>query len=262
MLASMLVSGMASQGNIRNLKVNLILPSDIFAGEPFNVVVEVTNIKKRLPAFFIKVELLGQSSFIIFIKAKESKWVTFQTSLPKRGIYRNLSITITSRFPFNFFTRSILVELDQSILVYPAPRVCGDSEALSVDDEGKDPSKGKPSTVLGWIEDEIVSIRDYQDGDAKKSINWKATAKTGSLKVNERMSEEPRVFLIDLERFVERDLEEVLSCATYLTLRYIEMGWSVGLRDREIFIPPGTGSFHLRNILEILALYELRDKAS
>ena len=40
-----------------------------------------------------------------------------------------------------------------------------------------------------WIVDDpfmLAGVREYQYGDSMRDVNWKATAKTGNLQVNQR----------------------------------------------------------------------------
>lgn len=263
MLASMLVSGMTSQYNLRNLTVNIIFPAEIFANKPFTTIIEVTNNRKKLPAFFIRIELLGQSHGVTFLKAKESHQIIFKTSLPKRGLYKNFPVIISSRFPFGFFSRFLFLSPKQSVIVYPEPYRCDYFELPIFKDNARNMIEDSNVFKIGQTEDEIISIREYHKGDPKKSINWKATAKTGALKVNQRASETPRILMIDLDDIeVEQDVERVLSFATYLVIESVKKGYLVGIKGQNVFIPPGTGKSHLKSILETLALYDPNEKTS
>jgi uncharacterized protein (DUF58 family) len=257
MLASMLVSGMTSQYNLRGLTVNLVFPSEIFARKPFIAVVELTNGRRRIPAFFIRVEVMGATSTIMFLKPGESRRIFLQLSFSNRGLYQKLPVIIMSRFPFGFFSRAILVEYVHEIIVYPEPLECDGETIAKPQDLKEEHGSGTQRNMIGWVEEEIVSIRNYQEGDPKKLINWKATAKMGILKVNERALEQPRVFIIDLSDVSRENLEHNLSCATYLTINLVNRGYLVGLKGLDVFIPPQSGSAHLKKLLEVLALYAL-----
>jgi len=257
MLASMLVSGMTSQYNLRSLTVNLIFPSEIFAGKPFVAVVELTNVRRRIPAFFIRVEVMGATSTVMFLKPGETRRIFIRLSFSRRGLYQNLPVLIMSRFPFGFFSRSIMEEFVHEVIVYPEPVECDGETIAKPQDLKEEHGSGAHHNMIGWVEDEIVSIRNYQEGDPKKLINWKATAKTGVLKVNERALEHPKAFIIDLTHVSGENLEHHLSCAAYLAIESINRGYLVGLKGTDIFIPPQSGSAHLKKLLEVLALYAL-----
>ncbi|MGC8719838.1 MAG: DUF58 domain-containing protein [Thermodesulforhabdaceae bacterium] len=256
MLASMLVSGMTSQYNLKELKVKIFFPSDIFAKKPFPVVVEVTNNRHWFPAFFIRINFLEASSVIMFLRAGQSQRISLQPSFPERGLYRSVPLFVSSRFPFNFFSRSIFVELEEDIIVYPEPYSCN---IPVIESQKEKPQHGgdEHQIAFGWLDDEIISIRNYQEGDPKKSINWKATAKTGNLKVNERSLEKPQAIILNINE--NDDIEPTLSCLVYLAIKFIGMGYLVGLKGTNLFIPPETGTSHLRSILRALALYGLNN---
>lgn len=256
MLASMLVSGMASQHNLKELVVKVLFPTDIFATKPFPAIVEITNNRRWLPAFFIRISLMEEAFLVMFLRAGKSQRITVQLSFPRRGLYHGIPILVSSRFPFNFFSRSVLMDLAEKIIVYPAPYRCYD-QVVEAKEENPEHGEDAHNISIAWLDDEIISIRNYQEGDPKKSINWKATAKTGKLKVNERSLEKPKVILLHIDE--DEHLEATLSCAAYLATKFIRMGYLVGLKGTGVFISPEGGLSHLKNILQALALYGLNN---
>ncbi|MEJ5300973.1 MAG: DUF58 domain-containing protein [Thermodesulforhabdaceae bacterium] len=257
MLASMLVSGVSSRHNLQDLTVKLVFPSEIFAEKPFIAIVEVTNRRRWVPAFFIKVDVMGTTSTIMFIRPGESRCTFLQLSFTRRGLYQKIPVCLMSHFPFSFFSRSVLVESIEEIVVYPALIECSDMTISGVENLKEEHSSETRNSLFGWIEEEIISIRDYQNGDPRKLINWKATAKTGILKVNERAPDQPKMFMIDLSDVSREKFEYALSCAAYLTIQLINRGYLVGLKGLNVLIPPNIGMAHLRKILGVLALYAI-----
>ena len=82
---------------------------------------------------------------------------------------------------------------------------------------------------------EYRSIREYQPQDDLKSINWKATARTGDLKVNQKnytSQKSVRIFvnLEDTGILKKEDcVEASLQIATALLLLFLEQGMQVAL---------------------------------
>ena len=82
---------------------------------------------------------------------------------------------------------------------------------------------------------EYRGIRDYQPQDDLKSINWKATARTGDLKVNQKnytSQKSVRIFvnLEDTGILKKEDcVEACLQIATALLLLFLEQGMQVAL---------------------------------
>ncbi len=114
---------------------------------------------------------------------------------------------------------------------------------------------------------EFRSIREYQSYDTLKTVNWKASAKTGSLKVNVydyTSSQQVKIF-INLESdsiWKHEDLqEESIRLAVSLASAFIDQGiqTSIYTNGRDIItheilnIPPGSGINHIKAINELLA---------
>jgi uncharacterized protein (DUF58 family) len=113
----------------------------------------------------------------------------------------------------------------------------------------------------------LRSIRPYEIYDSPKIINWKASAKTGELKVNqfEYTTDEALVFLLDMESGSFDDREELIRLASSLSLFFLRRSVSVSLmancRDcivgRPIRVPAGTDAAHQITMDENLALIKL-----
>ncbi|MBR6040586.1 MAG: DUF58 domain-containing protein [Clostridia bacterium] len=113
----------------------------------------------------------------------------------------------------------------------------------------------------------LRSIRPYEIYDSPKIINWKASAKTGELKVNqfEYTTDESLLFLLDMGSGSFDDREELIRLASSLSLFFLRRGVSVSMmancRDciigRPIRVPPGADAGHQITVDETLALIKL-----
>ncbi len=113
---------------------------------------------------------------------------------------------------------------------------------------------------------EFRGIREYQPFDSLRSVNFKASAKTGALKVNQHdYTSSQRVHLLlnlELETIWQYDelLEEAIRLASTLTGEFIRQGIPVSLESngcdliskKPISIPAGSGPGHTRTIDEAL----------
>jgi uncharacterized protein (DUF58 family) len=108
----------------------------------------------------------------------------------RRGRYRESSFGVATRFPFAFLTKTRDIALEREILVYPAieppdelfeilPLVRGEWESFV---------RGRGS--------DLYRIREYMPEDSARHVDWKATAKSGSLKVREFSREDERKLCI------------------------------------------------------------------
>lgn len=101
----------------------------------------------------------------------------------RRGLYPSIAIEISSRFPFGVLRRKQTVCTEEAILVFPALEPAAAARRPS-SAPGAGVEHGQPGTG-----GDLYSIRPYRDGDPAKHIDWKATAKTGKIRVREFTSE-------------------------------------------------------------------------
>ncbi len=133
---------------------------------------------------------------------------------------------------------------------------------------------GEYVTTILRLEDPFAfrGIRDYTPTDPMRSINWKATAKTGDLKVNQYDSTanaDVTIFLnVDSQGL--NQAEDVLEESIRIARTYLEyfLREGVGVRlisngkdlisDEEAYMDSGAGSGHLENCLKTMARLDLK----
>ena len=142
-----------------------------------------------------------------------------QLKFDRRGRYREDSFGLATRFPFAFFTKTRHVSLAREVLVYPQiepteelqqilPRVRGEWESF-VQGRGQD----------------LYRIREYLPEDSARHVDWKATAKSGSLKVREFAREDERRVCIRFDnpaagQVSERAYEKAVDLAASLAWHF------------------------------------------
>ncbi|MBP7402421.1 MAG: DUF58 domain-containing protein [Clostridia bacterium] len=135
---------------------------------------------------------------------------------------------------------------------------------------------GELLTRRHLVEDpfEFIGIREYHLDDPLKSINWKATARTGGLMVNVRghTSTQAVELLVNVEYpslwSEERLIEDAIRVAATLADRLTAEGLAVGMRanGRDIVtrenprVPAGSSDDHMIAVNESLARLDLHLK--
>ncbi len=114
---------------------------------------------------------------------------------------------------------------------------------------------------------ELRGIRDYMSHDSLRSVNWKASAKTGSFKVNEHdwTTDEGAAIVLDLRGGSEEEKETLISYAATIAERFLRRGINTCVitnarssRDgRRIYSGFGSGREHINTIDEALALIKI-----
>ncbi len=255
LLSYMIISGASSVQNLRKIQVELEFPPEIFAQTKTIVTISIKNDKKFFPSFFLKVEFMGKGCFFPFVKPGQTKKAIITTTFPRRGSYKTLDLTLSSNFPFGFFNRLKVINYPQKIVVYPKPISCKDLTTTKGRLKSLSETRSKNSTIKDASYDEIISIRNYSQGDPIKFVNWKATAKTDKLKVNEMTGETSKEILLDLRNIPSHQIEYYLSCFTWAVIKLLKEGFAVGLIAEDVKIKPASGMAHYKKILEILANY-------
>ena len=168
----------------------------------------------------------------------------------RRGRYRESSFGVATRFPFAFLTKTREVALEREILVYPAieppdelfeilPLVRGEWESFV---------RGRGS--------DLYRIREYMPEDSARHVDWKATAKSGSLKVREFSREDERKLCIVFDNpaaglVSDQAYERAVKLAASLA-------WHFSSQDAEVsFVVSGHGrGTDLHEFLARLAVIE------
>ena len=108
----------------------------------------------------------------------------------QRGRYREDSFGLATRFPFAFLTKTRHVTLPREVLVYP--RIDSTDEVLGI----LPLVRGEWESFVRGRGSELYRIREYMPEDSARHVDWKATAKSGSLKVREFAREDERKLCI------------------------------------------------------------------
>jgi len=251
----MALSGFFGKRNISNLEVDLGIPDEVYASRETMLKVTLRNKRRFLPAFLIRVRIGDKGILFPFVEPQGSEYSYIGFTFISRGVKRLGDIYVCSVFPFNFFVRCRRLKNDRDLIVFPEPRECG-----MIEFESQRRRRGEEEDRESGYEGDLLSLRDYMPGDSLRYIHWKASAKTDQFKTKELSSLTTPPAIIDIDRLRGMDIEERLSCATYLVLRYSRTGipFVVRLKGR-IFSISKTSSAK-REVLKELALYGIKDE--
>lgn len=166
----------------------------------------------------------------------------------QRGRYVQSGFGVATRFPFSFLVKTRRVQLSKEIIVYPRveetdelfeilPMITGEFESF-VRGRGYD----------------LYRIREYTQEDSARHVDWKSSAKSGSLKVREYAREDERRLRIVFDNpapgaIAAEAYEKGVSLAASLA-------WHFSQNETDLtFAAPGyQGSAEIYDFLEYLAL--------
>lgn len=130
--------------------------------------------------------IFSESAYFPYIPAAAELTAELELCFPRRGRYQQNSFGLATRFPFAFLNKTRRVALAREILVYPAVETTDEFfEVLPL-------ITGEFETFVRGRGDDLYLIREYMPEDSARHVDWKATAKSGSLKVREFSREDER----------------------------------------------------------------------
>jgi uncharacterized protein (DUF58 family) len=200
--------------------------------------------------------ILKQTVYFPFLGAGQDLRADLEMNFPARGCYREKDFGLATRFPFAFLTKTRRIALAREVIVYPTveppqeffevlPMVTGEFAAF-VRGRGYD----------------LYRIREYMPEDSARHVDWKATARTGALKVREFSREDER----KLRVVFDNPLPGVLDAARYERAVHLaaSLGWHFHHEDVEIsYVGPGLEpTTDVFAFLHYLALVEAQEATS
>ena len=191
----------------------------------------------------------------------QSARIKYRVRCPLRGHYTLGPVSVRYRNVFNLFANESKVQDRTDITVFPQVREI--EEALLRSDVPK-MYTGATTLKTPGPGMEFYSLREYLPGDAFRSINWKAFARTGELMVNEKTRDAVTdVFIIldtrDVSRIgtvLKNPLEMGTIAAASISSYFIRRRDSVALvtyGERMDYLSPETGDNQGYKVLSNLA---------
>jgi uncharacterized protein (DUF58 family) len=249
-LAFMAVSGVAGWLNIRGISAELRFPEEVYRQRPVIAAMTISNEKRLLPSFLLELRILGSVTLVPMIPCRDAESRNIALRFPQRGEVMLDSIVLASRFPINFFVRSIPLPLAATVTVFPEPLPA----PFPPQAEGRVPGAALAAAATG-VGGEVKRIGDYTGREPLRQVHWRLSARHGDLKVKEFETLSGPPLLLDLNTLPGAGLEERLSVATHLVNLLCRQGRSVGLRAEGHLIAPGGGRAHRLRLLRELARY-------
>jgi uncharacterized protein (DUF58 family) len=286
MLAGIVLSGILSRVTLTGIELRLELPEHVFAGKPATAIVELHNLKQTLPSFALRLmsqpmndtqsetdgALLDQPVFFPYLARGQTVRSRAEVLFQKRGIYRQDTLALRSRFPFGFLEKTRKLPARAEINVYPAitptetfyeilPLLSGELESYQ---------RGRGH--------DLYAIRDFVPTDGARFVDWKASAKSGALKVREFAREDERRVLLALDPFLfahskspneaapsngprmaAEQFERAVSFCACLAWHFHEIESVIGFRTPGAEVPLGPAAENVYDVLRQLATVQPRE---
>jgi uncharacterized protein (DUF58 family) len=198
LLAPALLAFHLGRRTIGSINIQRIVPAQIFAGESFIVGIEVTNSrpakKFSLSCWGLVVidriqrlresdsspleKPYGPAVYFNYVPNGQTRQQSYAGCLPQRGRYRFEQVQMTTRFPFGFFRSKFDHMPNQKaseFFVYPKIGKLSNQwkSRRRKANESLQRFRYQPSRHIG----DFLGVRPWQQGDTKKEIHWRASAK-------------------------------------------------------------------------------------
>jgi len=249
-LAVLAVSGFFGKRNLSDLRVDLLPPDEVFAGTEYPWRITVTNGRSRMPAVLVRIRWRGGTLLFPHIPPGGSVRGFLPAVFPDRGRHETGEIRVESRYPFGLFIRYRRTAAGETVLVFPRALP---SALPPAGDGPADPGAALPADRKGH-DPEVLSLREYLEGDSVRFIDWKASARTGELKTKEMAEAASVPVVILFDRVPASSLEERISRVAHWILEGHRRGTPVGLVLGGRTHPPAASRAGVREMLEDLAL--------
>lgn len=201
-------------------------------------------------------QIFTRKVYFPFLPARSDAMADVELNFPRRGRYVQDEFGVATRFPFSFLLKTRRMPVKQEIVVYPSveptdemmevlPMISGEFEAF----------------VRGRGHD-LYLIREYAAEDSARHVDWKATAKSGSLKVREFTREDERKLRLVFDNPAPGAVSEAAyEAAVAMTA---SLAWHFADENAELrYCAPGyRDSQDVYDFLHYLALVEPRKGAS
>jgi uncharacterized protein (DUF58 family) len=174
-------------------------------------------------------------AYFPFVPPQAELSADLELRFEQRGRYREDSFGLATRFPFAFLTKTRHVSLPREVLVYP--RIEPTDEIFEI----LPLVRGEWESFVRGRGTDLYRIREYTPEDSARHVDWKATAKSGSLKVREFAREDERKLCISFdnpepglisERAYEKAVDLTASLAWHFSTHEAEVTFAIPGRPR------------------------------
>lgn len=242
-LGSYVVSGTWSRQVLATVEATVELPSEIYAGRPAVVDVELANTSGIFPAYGLVVRDSDGRRVMaeLYLATGQRRRHSVEVVISRRGWHELGPWRLEVLLPLGFFLKSKVLVADRRVLVYP--RLLSSSTSPLRRGGGR---RSPDALESRGREGEVTQLRDYREGDEVRAMHWKQTARQQRLVVVERKraTEKPVFFVLDprlgnpsdpqqLERF-----EHLVSEVATGVVRRLREGVRVGLVIGSLVVPP------------------------
>jgi len=242
-LGSYVVSGTWSRQVLGAIELRAPQPRELFAGRPAVLEVELVNPSRLFPGYGLVLRDPRGKVLLVeaLLPAGSTRRHSVEVEFSERGWSELGPWKLEVLLPLGFFLKSKELLRGQQVLVYP--RLLPRSGAATHHGGGR-----RSAEVLEdrGREGDVVQLRDFREGDDRRQLHWKQTARQRRLIVvdRQRRTESPVFYVVDprvadpQDRATRDRFELLISEVATGVVRRLERGDSVGLVVGQTVVRP------------------------
>ncbi len=255
LIAIVILAPVLATWNLRGLAVERTLPEEFYSGVDARGAFVLINPRRWGTAVAVHVEDVEHAASAILVAAVEvgnQAYAPTAWRFEERGAHTLCDVRLSSTFPFGLVERWRVVESPAALVIYAKPRA--GLWQTETGDLGQETGRGQSIGSFG----DFSGLREYQAGDAIRSIHWRTTARLAQPIVVVRTGEGARQLVVAVSDRHGKAWETEISRATGQVLRAFQKGCAVGLQLPDQRFEARDGGTWRRNLLEVLATLPAR----
>jgi uncharacterized protein (DUF58 family) len=219
MLGCLLLSGVASKGGLKHLRVDFDRIGEAWAGRPAEGTISIKNASRiwNVRDVIVVSNEIDTPMFVPIIMRRAEVKAPAAFLFARRGIVQLKTLDLYTRYPFGFFLKKRRVKISGEVVVFP--RLLDDDTARerfrSV--QGDQHPTNRPGHGT-----DIYSFREYVRGDSMRQVYWKKSASIGRWIMKQTEIEAGRAVHVVIDPFKPRgvsddEFEQMISeAATFI----------------------------------------------
>ncbi len=233
--------------NLGDLSIRFRGAESVFAGED-----AVFNFSIMNPSTQPRYDIVAQSeqgtSDSLDISGNDQSALQIQIVTDRRGPIALGRVSLSTRFPFALFRAWAWVYNDYRCLVWPQPATTAPPVPIGTHTQGTQRRSDQG-------DDDFSGLREYQAGDPRRQIAWKAAARSDTLVSKQFSGSVSGSVELSIEATGCHDLELALQILSRWILDCEKDGIAYGLNLKDTQLAPALGHEHRNRCLDELALF-------
>ena len=219
MLGALILSGVASKGGLKHLRIEFASIDEAWAGRDAHGRLRIANRSRiwNVRDLVVTSPELARPVFVPLIERRATITVDATFLFHHRGLVALKTIDLYTRYPFGFFLKKRRMKMDGEVIVFP--RLLPDDFARERfrSAEGEEHASNRVGAGT-----EIHSFREYVRGDSLRHVYWKKSAALGRWIMKQTETEAGRIVHVAIDPYKPRaasddDFERMVSeAATFI----------------------------------------------